>query len=295
MKKFRYSLLLLIALAIGMAGCAAPETKEDTGAVQQQVQAYDGEEAYITLNDNKPQFTDEEKKDVTPFETYGDLDELGRCTTAFANICTDIMPTEKRGEIGMIKPSGWHTVKYNGLVDGNYLYNRCHLIGYQLSGENANEKNLITGTRYLNVIGMLPFEDMVADYVKETGNHVLYRVTPEFEEDNLLATGVKMEGWSVEDQGKGICFNVFCYNVQPGIHIDYATGDSALEEKSAKGSSAGEEKQSYVVNDNTKKIHLPSCNSVKEMKAKNRTYVESTLTDLEKMGYSPCQNCLGDD
>lgn len=152
---------------------------------------------------------------------------MGRCGVAFANICIDIMPTEERGEIGMIKPSGWHTVKYD-VVDGKYLYNRCHLIGYQLAGENANPKNLITGTRYLNVEGMLPFENEVADYVKESNNHVLYRVTPIFESDNLVASGVQMEAYSVEDNGEGICFNVFCYNVQPGIVIDYATGESYL-------------------------------------------------------------------
>lgn len=186
---------------------------------------YSGE-AYVALNGNKPSF---KKSQLTTkaFEKYSDLDDLGRCGTAFANICTDIMPTEERGAIGSVKPTGWHTVKYD-CVDGKYLYNRCHLIGYQLAGENANEKNLITGTRYLNVEGMLPFENMVADYVKETENHVLYRVTPIFKGKDLLAGGVQIEAYSVEDKGKGICFNVYCYNVQPGIKIDYATGESSL-------------------------------------------------------------------
>lgn len=187
--------------------------------------AYSGE-AYVELNDNVPNFS---KSDLTTkaFEKYSELDELGRCGVAYANVCTETMPTEKRGNIGMIKPSGWHTVKYDN-VDGKYLYNRCHLIGYQLTAENANEKNLITGTRYLNVEGMLPFENMVADYVEETDNHVLYRVTPIFNGKNLLASGVQMEAYSVEDKGKGVSFNVYCYNVQPDIDIDYSNGESKL-------------------------------------------------------------------
>ena len=183
---------------------------------------------YVTINENIPYFSEEEYT-LDAFEKYSDLDELGRCGVAYANICKEIMPTEKRGEIGSIKPSGWHTVKYNDLIDGNYLYNRCHLIGYQLAGENANEKNLITGTRYLNVTGMLPFENQVDDYVEQTNNHVLYRVTPVFEGDNLVASGVEMEAYSVEDDGEGICFNIFAYNVQPGIIIDYSNGESFVE------------------------------------------------------------------
>lgn len=179
---------------------------------------------YVELNGNVPYFTDEELT-TTAFELYSELDSLGRCGAGYANICKEIMPTEERGSIGMVKPTGWHTVKYDCIAD-RYLYNRCHLIGYQLAGENANEKNLITGTRYLNVDGMLPFENEVADYVKETGNHVLYRVTPIFEGDNLVASGVVMEAKSVEDNGEGVQFNVYCYNVQPGVTIDYATGDS---------------------------------------------------------------------
>ncbi len=184
---------------------------------------------YTVIKDNVPDFTEEEKSCTDAFEYYGDLDTLGRCTVTFANVCPQTQPTEKRGTIGQVRPSGWHTVKYNDLIDGNYLYNRCHLIGYQLTGENVNVSNLITGTRYLNVEGMLPFEDMVDDYVDETGNHVLYRVTPIFKGDELVARGVRMEAWSVEDAGTGICFDVFCYNVQPGIVIDYATGDSQRE------------------------------------------------------------------
>lgn len=181
---------------------------------------------YVTVNGNVP-FFETEDLTTSAFETYSDLDSLGRCGVAYANICTEIMPTEERGEIGQVKPTGWHTVKYD-IVSGKYLYNRCHLIGYQLAGENANEKNLITGTRYLNVDGMLPFENMVTDYVQETNNHVLYRVTPIFDGDNLVASGVLMEGLSVEDGGEGISYNVYVYNNQPGVTIDYATGESWL-------------------------------------------------------------------
>lgn len=182
--------------------------------------------SYVIINDNIPNFTEGDKT-TESFESYSELDSLGRCGVAFSNISKDLMPTEERGSIGMIKPSGWHTVKYD-IVDGKYLYNRCHLIGYQLTGENANNKNLITCTRYMNTVGMLEFENKVASYIKETNNHVLYRVTPIFEDDNLLATGVEMEAYSVEDNGKGIMFHIFVYNVQDGITIDYKTGDSFL-------------------------------------------------------------------
>ncbi len=199
------------------------------------IPAYAGD-PYVTINDNVPQFLETDLA-TSSYEYYSDLDDLGRCGVVYACIGTDLMPTEERGNIGSVKPSGWHTVKYD-IVDGKYLYNRCHLIGYQLSGENANVNNLITGTRYLNVEGMLPFENMVADYVKETGNHVLYRVTPVFEGNNLVASGVQIEAQSVEDQGEGILFNVYCYNVQPGVTIDYATGDSTLAENAEAQSNA---------------------------------------------------------
>lgn len=232
-KRTFLSVLLAAALAFSsviydVPASAATASSASSSAVVtlDNVPEYSGE-AYVALNGNKPSF---KKSQLTTkaFETYSELDDLGRCGVAFANICTDIMPTEERGAIGSVKPTGWHTIKYD-CVDGKYLYNRCHLIGYQLAGENANEKNLITGTRYLNIEGMLPFENMVADYVKETENHVLYRVTPVFEGEDLLASGVQIEAYSVEDKGKGICFNVYCYNVQPGVQIDYATGDSSLD------------------------------------------------------------------
>ncbi len=182
---------------------------------------------YVVLNNNIPNFQESDAV-LEPFEQYSELDEFGRCGVAFANICKEIMPNEPRGEIGSVKPSGWHTVRYDDLVEGKYLYNRCHLIGYQLAGENANEKNLITGTRYLNVKGMLPFENEVAEYVDRTNHHVLYRVTPIFKENNLVVSGVEMEGYSVEDKGEGICFHVYVYNCQPGVVIDYATGESHI-------------------------------------------------------------------
>lgn len=185
---------------------------------------YQGE-AYAVINQNMPYFAPEEYT-TESFEIYSDLDALGRCGTAYANISIEIMPTEERDAIGSVKPSGWHTVKYPEVIEDLYLYNRCHLIGFQLAGENANEKNLITGTRYMNVEGMLPFENEVAGYVRETNNHVLYRVTPVFTGNHLVADGVLMEAYSVEDQGAGICFCVFVYNVQPGIEIDYSTGES---------------------------------------------------------------------
>lgn len=190
-----------------------------------EIPEYNGE-AYVIINDNNPNF-DKSDINTNSFESYSELDSLKRTGVAYANVSTDTMPTEERGKIGMIKPSGWHTVKYD-IVDGKYLYNRCHLIGYQLTGENANEKNLITCTRYMNTVGMLEFENKVAEYVKNTNNHVLYRVTPIFEGNNLLASGVQMEALSIEDNGEGIKFNVYVYNVQDGITIDYSTGDSEL-------------------------------------------------------------------
>ncbi len=245
---------------------------------------------YIQLENNIPDFTDEEKKCTEAFEQYSDLDPLGRCGQAYANICPELRPTEPRGEIGDVRPSGWHTVKYNDLIDGNYLYNRCHLIAYCLAGENANEKNLITGTRYLNIEGMLPFEEIVNDYVDETGNHVLYRVTPIFEGDNLVASGVEMAGWSVEDEGAGICFHVYCYNVQPGIRIDYADGTS-WQSTVDDSSSQNETAQTYILNTDTKKIHRPTCSSVGQMNEKNKKNYEGTVQELENMGYTPCKKC----
>ena len=246
---------------------------------------------YTEIHNNIPFFTDDEIADQS-FETYSPLDALGRCGAAFACVGQDLMPTEDRGSIGQVKPSGWHLVKYD-CVDGQYLYNRCHLIGYQLTAENANERNLITGTRYLNIEGMLPFENQVADYVQQTGNHVLYRVTPVFEGDNLLASGVLMEGYSVEDSGTEICFCVYAFNVQPGVQIDYASGESALigEAVTEPSEQTSTEEPDYVLNNNTRKFHRPSCSSVEDIKPSNREDYGGSREALIEQGYVPCKRC----
>ncbi len=304
MKKRLY--IFLAAFSLLLSGCSTVQTSALADGIKV-IEIDENEEAYsgnpfILINNNVPYFSEEEKTCTDAFEKYSELDELGRCGVAYANICRELMPTEERGEIGRVKPSGWHTANYHELIEGNYLYNRCHLIGYQLSGENANEKNLITGTRYLNVQGMLPFENEVTDYVENTGNHVLYRVTPEFEGDNLVASGVLMEAYSVEDQGQGIMFNVYCYNVQPGITIDYATGDSTLSGETVDASKNNntiitEKSQDdgteldYVLNTNTKKFHLPDCKSVSDMKEKNKQVYHGSREDLLTLGYKSCGNC----
>ena len=248
--------LLLLALLFG--GCSYNQSGLDTQAIQENTQksyeltdipAYAGN-SFVILDDNKPAFSKKDRERTDAFETYSDLDELGRCGVAYANICKELMPTEERGAIGMVKPTGWHTAKYNN-VDGKYLYNRCHLIAYQLTGENANNKNLITGTRSFNVDGMLPYEEMVGDYVRETGNHVLYRVTPVFDGDDLVAKGVQMEAMSVEDKGEDIKFNVFVYNVQDGVKIDYETGDSEADSSMQVTTENSKASQKYHTNQNS--------------------------------------------
>lgn len=280
------------------------------------VPVYSGSPVAV-INDNVPFFTSDDMT-TEPFENYSSLDSLGRCGTAFANVCTDLMPTEPRGEIGMIRPSGWHTVKYNGIIDGNYLYNRCHLIAYELAGENANEKNLITGTRYMNTEGMLPYENDTKNYVIRTGHHVLYRVTPVFEGDNLVASGVLMEAHSVEANDFYFC--VYCYNVQPGIIIDYATGDSKPDgtvqvssdtsqtgDANADDSKTGDAgvianggasqqtsdsaEKTYVLNKNTKKFHYPECPSADTIKPKNKEVFTGDRQTLIDQGYAPCKRC----
>lgn len=292
-------------------------TGEGTSAFSlREIPAYSGT-PYTEVNGNQPYFTEEELT-TQSFETYSELDSLGRCGMAYANVGQDLMPTEPRGEIGAVKPSGWHLVKYDN-VDGKYLYNRCHLIAYMLAAENANPQNLITGTRYLNVQGMLPFETKVCDYIKNTGNHVLYRVTPIFDGDNLLADGVLMEAYSVEDAGEGICFCVFAYNVQPGIGIDYATGDNWAESSGTYQSTAASvavetpvpqpetdtavqitpessvsqesRETTYVLNTNTKKFHYPTCSSVDDMKEKNKQIYTGSREEVINMGYVPCKRC----
>lgn len=261
---------------------------------QETVPVYSGE-PYTELNGNIPYFTDREKTEDV-FEHYSDLDTLGRCGAAYANICKELMPTEKRGEIGMIKPTGWHTVRYDDIISDKYLYNRCHLIGFQLAGENANEKNLVTGTRYMNVDGMLLFENMIADYVKETDNHVLYRVTPIFVGDDLVCRGVEMEAYSVEDNGEGTSFHVFVYNIQPGIEIDYATGDSWVANSMADIVDDTEEHAQYattlyVINAKTRKFHFPDCDSVGKISKQNKKERETDRAELIAEGYTPCGSC----
>ncbi len=252
-------------------------------------------EPYAVLHDNIPYFSEEALRSVS-FESYSPRDTLGRCGTAYACLSTELMPTEKRGSIGSIKPSGWQTAKYD-IVDGGYLYNRCHLIGFQLTGENANADNLITGTRYMNVEGMLPFENMTADYIKETENHVLYRATPLYNGDELVARGVVMEAMSTEDGGEDLSFCVFCYNVQPGITIDYATGESALSENTTYDHPSEIERQdeptfdTYVLNTNTKKIHRPSCSSVTDIAEENREDFTGDIGEKIKDGYALCKKC----
>ena len=264
---------------------------------------------FFTVNEGKPFFTSDEIV-TESFENYSKLDSLGRCGTAFACVGTELMPeNDDKGEIGYLKPSGWQTVKYDS-VDGEYLYNRCHLIAFSLTGESANEKNLITGTRYLNIEGMLPFELKVHDYVAGTQNHVMYRVTPFFEGNDLLAKGVLMEGYSVEDKGKEISFNVFCYNLQPNIKIDYTDGKSEqiqlpttaapktepqteplTEEEISAEEDNNEAKDLYILNTNTKKFHYPYCDSVNKMSAKNKKEYSGTRDEIIDMGYSPCKRC----
>lgn len=305
-KKFLNILLILIVSLSVLSGCSAGENNffNDLDITAQSasdyvnydlsnIPDYDGK-AYVELNGNVPEFSESEKTYSESFEEYGKLDSLGRCTYAVSCIGKDLMPTEKRGSIGSVKPSGWHISKYD-FVDGKYLYNRCHLIGYQLTAENANERNLIAGTRYLNVEGMLPFENDVADYIEITNNHVYYKVTPIFEGNNLVANGVQMQAYSVEDNGQGISFNVYCYNVQPGVAIDYATGDNqAVTSSSASVTSTSSDvadKKTYIVNTKTKKFHNPDCDGVKKMSSSNKKKYKGTRDSLISNGYSPCQKC----
>ena len=284
-----------------------PKPKPRTSAQKftaDDIPAYSGN-YYVPVNDNIPFFS---KKDlvVRDLESYSKLDSLGRCGVAISCIGTETMPTEERKSIGDVRPSGWVMKKYD-FVDGKYLYNRCHLIGFQLAGENANDRNLITGTRSFNVQGMLPFENMVADYVDQTGAHVLYRVTPIFKGDELVARGVLMEARSIEDSGAGVCFNVFVYNVEPGVVINYATGDNHADKKhsSATNSSSSSSsnntqsnnssqqspKVTYVLNTNSHKFHYPECSSVDSMSEKNKKEVKDTREHIIAQGYEPCGRC----
>lgn len=291
-------LCFTLAAVFFLTGCGSNEQKNvqltgNTAAAADigKIPAYSGK-PYVVINNNQPVF---DKKDLNSkaFEKYAPLDKLGRCGAAYANVGIETMPKEKRGSISEVKPSGWVQARYD-FVDGKSLYNRCHLIGWQLTAENANKGNLITGTRYMNVDGMLPFENMVADYIKETKNHVLYRVTPIFTDNNLVADGVQLEALSVEDNGEGICFNVYCYNVQPGVVIDYATGKSSLADSTpaaTKKAAADSKEQKYVLNTNSKKIHLPDCSGAKNISAGNKKEYTGTKDSLLKQGYTACGIC----
>lgn len=297
--------------------------------VTSDIPTYSGN-AYIAINNNQPNFSSKELT-ASAYEHYSNLDSLGRCGVAIASCGKEIMPKdgEERKSISNIKPTGWVQAKYD-CVSGKYLYNRCHLIGWQLSAENANKKNLITGTKYLNTSGMLPFENMVADYINETNNHVAYRVTPVYKGNNLVATGVQIEAYSIEDNGDGICFNVFCYNVQPGVTIDYLTGASYLASTTTTKAPTTTKKQetttkkqetttknpvtttkkpvtttqkptttqastpdttTYVLNTNTSVFHRSSCRHVKRMNEENKSYYTGTRDDVISQGYNPCGTC----
>ena len=312
-------LALLLTASLALAGCAGlfqPEV--DLGSVS--ISDFQGDNPWVVLDGNQPAFTDQEKGDTQSFEDYTPLDALGRCGVAYANLSPELMPTQERGEIGQVKPAGWHTVRYDW-VDGEYLYNRCHLIGFQLAGENANQRNLITGTRYLNTQGMLPFENQVADYIESTGNHVLYRVTPVYEGADLVPWGVEMEAWSVEDNGAGdnavkytgecgrvhvdlretpegivwsvedngagVCFHVLCFNAQPGVTIDYATGDSWAEGENT--SSDGE--ITYILNTSSLRFHNPDCAGAARIAPANRQETTANRELLLAQGYQPCGTC----
>lgn len=285
MKKRLFTVALLLIMVL--SGCAP--TASDTAEVValSDVPEFSGE-PYVVINDNEPSFPAE---DFTSegFEEYSPLDDLGRCGVAYANVGLETMPTEERGSISNVKPTGWQSVQYD-FVDGKSLYNRCHLIGFQLTGENANRQNLITGTRYMNVDGMLPFENLVADYVKETENHVLYRVTPIFEGDNLVASGVQMEAQSVEDKGEGVCFNVYVYNNQPGVTIDYATGDSWVSDEAPSDTS---KESTYILNtsSSSKRFHNPDCSSVDSISPSNKKTYTGSRQELINQGYTPCGRC----
>lgn len=286
----------VLVLSLLLSGCelGLPQENQQASAVSvslEEVPAYSGS-PYVELDGNLPGFSLEERA-TDSFETYSTLDVLGRCGPAYACIGQDLMPTENRESISSVHPTGWVQAEYD-FVEGGSLYNRCHLIGFQLTGENANEENLITGTRYMNVEGMLPFENMVADYIKETGNHVLYRAAPIFEGENLVASGVVMEALSVEDEGEGVCFHVYVYNVQPGVEIDYATGESWETRDSASSaleSQAEEQETDYVLNTSSKKFHLPDCPSVDSMSGKNRQEYHGTREEIIAQGYEPCGSC----
>lgn len=354
---YSFLMIALMTMIIMLSGCGSDDVVNDEGLtsekadnqiIQEAQDLQDGKEsvlydsseflaiipewsgyAFCYVNDNAPDFTPDEIWTATQ-ESLDPLDDLGRCGTANSCIGTDGMPNDERGDISEVHPTGWHTDKYD-FVDGEMLYNRCHLIAHQLSGDDAVPRNLITGTSYMNRDGMLSFEVAIGNYVRDTANHVMYRVTPIFVKDEMLARGVHMEAASVEDGGTGLSFNVFCYNVQPGVDIDYRTGDNkmsedttaledyqsgkfaiiantlgvipseaedvAQEQNDAQQDDTEEQKNQdsnmmlYVLNTNTGKFHYPDCKSVKDIKEKNRQDVEATREEIINRGFSPCGNC----
>ena len=278
--------LLVLGLIIGLL--MLDKKSPEAPAPITDIPEYSGE-AFVVLKNNEPDFSEEDLKDKA-YEYYSELDKLGRCGYAMACVGRELMPTEERESISHIKPSGWIQAQYD-VVDGKNLYNRCHLIGFQLTGENANERNLITGTRYMNVEGMLPFENLVADYVRETGNHVLYRVTPVYDGNNLVAKGVRLEAKSVEDGGEGVCFHVFVYNCQPGITINYADGTSKetsdLQDLNGNTGQVG----NFILNKKSKKFHTDTCSQGKGISEENKVNYEGTREKLINDGYVPAGCC----
>lgn len=296
--KKKLVVLLMLLMAMLLSGCSERESAlAEPSFDLDSIPEYSGK-AYVILNDNVPDFAADDLS-TSSYEEYGKLDYLGRCTVASAVIGQDLMPTGERENISHIKPTGWQISKYN-FIDGRYLYNRCHLIAFQLTGENANERNLITGTRYMNT-EMIAFEELVGDYVRETGNHVRYRVTPIYDGNNPLANGLQMEAMSIEDNGKAIMFNVYFYNVQPGVTIDYETGnnwltrdDDSAGDVSANGSQSADSadaQNTYILNTNSGKFHVPGCSGIKQMSDKNKAEFTGTRSEVLAAGYEPCGSC----
>lgn len=290
-KKLTLPGVIMLILALLLSWYLYKQSLPEYSESVQNVPAFTGE-PYVVIANNEPEFFAEDLTEES-FEYYSPLDGLGRCGYAMACVGQDLMPTENRESISKVKPSGWVQNQYD-FVDGKSLYNRCHLIGFQLTGENANELNLITGTRYCNVEGMLPFENMIADYVKETGNHVLYRVTPVYDGNNLVARGVQMEALSVEDGGAGVCFHVYVYNNQPGVIIDYATGDNWLDggsQQAAQSEPTQAAGATYLLNTSSKKFHDESCTQGQNIKEENAETFRGTREELLQRGYEPAGCC----
>lgn len=283
----RIPALLLLAFTLLLSGCGDLAMTAEPSFDLSSIPEYSGK-PFVRINDNIPDFSEDDLS-TESYEHYGRLDFLGRCTVASANIGPDLLPKEERGNISHIKPTGWQIAKYD-FIDGRYLYNRCHLIAFQLTGENDNEQNLITGTRYMNT-EMIPFEEMVGDYVRETGNHVRYRVTPVYDGENPLASGVQMEAMSVEDNGEAIMFNVYLYNVQPGVTIDYETGNNWLEQDDENSGGSADTVRTYILNTSSGKFHDETCSSVEQIKDKNKAVFTGTRNELLDAGYEPCGNC----